>query len=486
MTTESSLQFIKTMTNAFRLALVALLALLWAVACQPATDTETAEISNPLTDPSTLDPDNPALQLAVAPPFKGVDVPFENYTINAAEAQTLSTPSGTQIHIPANAFVDADGKPVEGEVAIRYREFHRAEDIIASGIPMHEPETGDYMETAGMFEIRGDYQGQEVVLRADKKVRVDMASYVEGDQFNFYQLGPKDCRWQEKGTAAPQPNLAKAKAIAALNQQLENTAKQWRTPEEVENTVVEMEINYKRLPALRAFQNVLWEQVNAQVEEWVYETDWEEAEVEQTPAGIYELVLTAGDKNYRMPVRPVLSGKDQEKALSLFREETAANFERIQREQAQERQSIETKADLLRSFEVTEVGICNWDTWIRTKQAGDRRFLVNTRFDEVATRMMNDHPHKTSYFYVTDNRRSVIRYGAISFKYFARKANDKPGVMIAVLPDGSVAISSAKDIAAITENKANDSEITMPFVRLEERIKSIEDIQDLVEYAFNA
>lgn len=478
------------MTNAFRLALVAFFALLWVVACQPATDSETSKLDAPLTDATTLDPNNPAFKLAVAPPFDGVDVSFENYTINTSKDQTFSTPSGTQIHIPSDAFVDAEGNPVEGEVAIRYREFHSAKDIIASGIPMHDHETGDYMETAGMFEIRGEHNGKEVVLRADKKVRVDMASYVEGDQFNFYQLGPKDCRWQEKGTATPQPNLAKAQAIAALNQQLETTAKQWRTPEEVENMVFDMAVNYSKLPTLKAFKNVLWEYAGQEAEleknEWIFEETWDDAQVEQTPEGNYELVLTTENKSYRTKVRPILSGKDQETALANFREETAANYERLQLEQTQERQRIETKADLLRSFEVTQMGICNWDTWIRRQQEGDRRCVVNPRFDELVSHMINEKPNKTSYFYVTNNRRSVIRYNNHSLNFFIVKSNEDPGVMIAILPDGSVALSSSEAIAAVTKGVENNAEITMPFVRLDQRIESTNDIDDLIEYGFDS
>lgn len=478
------------MTNAFRLTLVAFFALLWVVACQPATNPETSELDNPPTDATALDPNNPAFQLAVAPPFEGVDVSFENYTVNASKDQTFSTPSGTQIHIPANVFVDAEGNPVEGEVAIRYRELHSAKDIIASGIPMHEHETGDYMETAGMFEIRGEQNGKEVVLRADKSVRVDMASYVEGDEFNFYQLGPKDCRWQEKGTTAPQPNLAKAKAIAALNQQLETTAKQWRTPEEVENMVFDMDVNYSKLPTLRAFKNVLWEHAGKGAEleknEWIFEMAWDDAKVEQTPEGNYELVLTSENKTYRTKVRPILSGKDQEKALASFREETAANYARLQLEQTEERQRVETKADWLRSFEVTQMGICNWDIWIRRQRDGDRRCVVNPRFDELASHIINEQPDKTSYFYVTNNRRSVIRYNNLSLGIFVVKPNEDPGVMIAVLPDGSVALSSSEDIAAATKGVEDNAEITMPFVRLDQRIESIDDINDLIEYGFGS
>ena len=61
---------------------------------------------------------------AVAPPFEGIDVPYQNFTVSAEEDQVLELENGTSIEIPANAFVDQEGKPVKGIVDIKYREFH--------------------------------------------------------------------------------------------------------------------------------------------------------------------------------------------------------------------------------------------------------------------------------------------------------------------------------------------------------------------------
>lgn len=474
------------MTNALRLLCVAVFTLLWMVACQAPMTSETNNTTDLTTTEESTPNRNPAFQLAVAPPIEGLDVPFQEYTIDAGQAQTLTTPTGTQLNIPADAFVNAEGKPVEGEVTIRYREFHTAEAIIASGIPMHEPETGDYMETAGMFEIRGEQGGSELFIRSDKDIRVDMASYVEGDEFNFYQLGPKDCRWKDKGTAAPTPNAQKAKDLAALNKKIDKVARQWRTPEEVTNTVFELDVDYSRVPALKAFRNVLWEYTgtgkNPEKNTWIYDISWEEAVVEQTPSGAYELTLTSGDQSFTTDVRPVLSGKDQEKALAHFRSTTAEEYERLEKE----RQEVMRRGELVRSFNVTDFGICNWDTWVRRQQvAGSKRFILAPQFDLATQDLIEENPTKVSYFHVTENQRSVVRYGAPSFNYFV--INDRePSTLLAILPNGQVAMCSATTLASAAQATVPNERIEVEFITLKEKATSISDIGDLINQALTS
>ncbi len=99
-------------------------------------------------------------------------------------------PGGSSIEIPANAFVDKSGKPVTGKVALKYREFHTASDILASGIPMlSNDESGNAksFESGGMFEISATSNGEEIDIAKDKKINVHMASDVAGD-FDFYYL----------------------------------------------------------------------------------------------------------------------------------------------------------------------------------------------------------------------------------------------------------------------------------------------------------
>lgn len=132
------------------------------------------------------------------PAFEGVDVPFYSFKFDAAKGTKISLDNGTSINVPKNAFVDKDGKTIAGEVELNYREFHNAADIIASGIPMHDPATGQYMETAGMFEMKGNQGGDDISIAPGKDIEVKMASYNQDGNFDFWQYDATKGAWSEQ------------------------------------------------------------------------------------------------------------------------------------------------------------------------------------------------------------------------------------------------------------------------------------------------
>ena len=155
----------------------------------PTTTTDT-------TATTTGDNNSNSATLAVRPPLNGVDVAKTSHKINGAKGGKIELPSGIVITIEPNIFVDKDGKPITEDIDILYREMHDAADILASGIPIQRP-NGEFMETAGMFEIEGNYQGQEIFVAEGKNINVKMASFNEGDRFDFWKMNPKDCSWTD-------------------------------------------------------------------------------------------------------------------------------------------------------------------------------------------------------------------------------------------------------------------------------------------------
>ncbi len=126
----------------------------------------------------------------VHPPFPGVDVRKNIYETDAAAGGEIEYPSGTRIFIPQNAFVDANGNEVKGNVTIDYREFRDPVDILVSGIPMDYDSGGvkNHFVSAGMFEMNASVNGQEVFLAPGKNVDMKFAVVDTGDDFNFYKL----------------------------------------------------------------------------------------------------------------------------------------------------------------------------------------------------------------------------------------------------------------------------------------------------------
>lgn len=148
-----------------------------------------------------LDLPEPEAAPTVQPPLPGVDIPFDAYTVDAAKGGTIEHASGSQLEIPANCFVDADGNPIEGEVNIDYREFHDIAEVFVSGIPMQYDSAGYayQFETAGMLDIRGSQEGKPVFIAPGKGIDVELISDNEDPKFNLYYLDEEQGAWAHLG-----------------------------------------------------------------------------------------------------------------------------------------------------------------------------------------------------------------------------------------------------------------------------------------------
>jgi len=139
----------------------------------------------------------------VKSPLPALDIPQTEFTVDAAMGGVITHSSGTQIYVPANAFVDASGQPLQGEVTISYREFRDQLDFVVSGIPMTYDTGGttQVFESAGMFEMNASVGEQEVFLAPGKQVDMQFASTDAAPSFNFYEYDAENGGWEVKGKA---------------------------------------------------------------------------------------------------------------------------------------------------------------------------------------------------------------------------------------------------------------------------------------------
>jgi hypothetical protein len=155
----------------------------------------------------------------IAPPFKALSIAPQKLEIDGSRDTLLTLSNGSSLTIPANAFVNTKGDTVKGKISLEYKEFHTAADIIASGIPMrYEDEKGkaQQMESAGMFEIRGKANNQDVFIAEGKKLGVNLASGVNGE-YDFFYLEEEGNK--QAGTLIP--------SAYAQNENKENKKVRW-------------------------------------------------------------------------------------------------------------------------------------------------------------------------------------------------------------------------------------------------------------------
>lgn len=121
--------------------------------------------------------------------------PSEDFIVDNSKGGVFSHPSGTQIHIPANAVAYENGKPVIGSYIISCTEYRNPAEMAFSGIPMvFHDKTGEYQfNSAGMYEIRGMKDGRPLELQ--QEIIIDFNCTKNEAGVNFYQLDDKTGEW---------------------------------------------------------------------------------------------------------------------------------------------------------------------------------------------------------------------------------------------------------------------------------------------------
>lgn len=191
------------MNNRFLIACLLLLGITWS-SC---SDSE----------PSS-DPIQEELKSLIQPPIPELVKDFERFEVQIAQGGAFKLPSGSSITVPAQAFVDEDGKAVTGKAELRFREYQDAVDVFLSGIPMRY-QNGRF-ETAGMFEVRAA-QGERVLeVAPGKSLDVRLASMKAEEDYDFFSLNEYEGWTMVDSSVKPEINTEKVvlkKKIKKMN-----------------------------------------------------------------------------------------------------------------------------------------------------------------------------------------------------------------------------------------------------------------------------
>jgi hypothetical protein len=155
----------------------------------------------------------------ITPPIEGLENKFKTYTVSNEKGGEFITSTGSKIFIPKNAFSDKNGELIAGNVDVKFREYHNSIDLFLSGIPMEYDAEGtkENFETAGMFEIQGNQNGEQVVINSNKKIKVVLASFQKDDDYRFFELQENKNDWTYTGENEPLINTSKEIKIDSLN-----------------------------------------------------------------------------------------------------------------------------------------------------------------------------------------------------------------------------------------------------------------------------
>ena len=245
------------------------------------------------------------------------------------QAKKFALANGSELIIPEEAFVNQKGEKIQEDIEIKYREFHKAAEIIASNIPMEYDSAGvSYpFESAGMFEIRAfQTNGQEVFMAKDKSIQVNMAADGQEGSFNHYYLEEKTNKkpqWKLLG-ASQLKNTETSSATfeydsASIIQEqviLEDGQEAIRTRIQIDGETYDLnremqdkpsfrlKFDLKKYPELKPFTKLYWKwqnmgdlTENPYVNSWVLDTPWEHIELNPLTQERYDSM------NFALPER---------------------------------------------------------------------------------------------------------------------------------------------------------------------------------------
>lgn len=407
------------------------------------------------------------------PPIPALDPAFSSWEWDVEKPFHQLTEHGSVIDFPAQSFVDAQGNVVTGTVQLKFREFKDASGPFLAGIPMTYQSTP--FSTAGSFELRAEQSGAPLFLRDKHCAQVKLASWYPGDDYDFFYLNEQSRDWEGIGTGRPEINTEKQKLKTLIDKTLSQPAfplnRQYLAlnymgildvyynndlsntkPAEVDPKLEAYGLGYADVYNYDQIQFegkdeiaslMVWKNIDkVAFPEWVNK---ELGTVRLIKGHLYELGVANSDSTKLFKVR--LEAIMPMKALFAFSPEDwnkryAATMQKVRDEQERYRQM----ASVYRTFEVSRLGIYNWDKLM--KEEGNIRLDANFLFKSN----VNDKLSEIQVVYLTGDNSGYITFNQENWKTIPLVPDPK-GRLLSVLPGDKIAYYTADRYARLPFDK---------------------------------
>ena len=430
-------------------------------------------------------------KLLVRPPIKSLNVsPKDLIVKNPTKITSFTLPSGTIITIPANTFVTQEGVIVTKPVKIKYKEFRAAEEIIASGVPMKVLDKEGYdnwMQTAGMFEIRGfDENNVAVKLAKCQEIEINFASDISGlyDSWFFDEVVGN---WRRIGSTddADSRIVTNKNLETEISQLRKRTTNKPQAPRSEDSNRLEFtDLDVRSIPELAGLKSVILIYDGNDSKDapdnnpWLSDPGrWLKKElVPRDQPRTYQLTLY-GDTKYSIPVRLPLQEAEMQLAKAQFQEKLA-QYQKDKALLADKENFAKRQRKFMRSMRIANFGFYNHDIlWEKDDVLTlDADFNFGD-FNEAALK-------NVMVYLITGDNRVVVSFSMEEWSTFrfSPKSDNK---LVALLPGDKAAIFSKKSFQEQLpemESSPNDNYVFQMEVK-EDKIDDIDDISTLLSWA---
>ncbi len=397
-------------------------------------------------------------QSMIDKPFKDLGDDFQEFRYSKSKGTKINLSTGTEIRIPSHAFQTLSGGEVKGAIKILYREFHSVSDIMLSGISMIFEDEGEQkdFESAGMFEIRANSNGETLELKPGKEIEVDLASYKKGN-FNQYVLDEKTEKWTYLEKSKPKINQRKMDRLDEKDSIL-NTLKPVCEvmPEEYNDGQDVFDLNYQFEDSQDwdIFAGAMWRIEGDEALKQRFRQDrqyYNQFEIMPFDScNTFNIALWEKQDNARVPdtsyylANPVWKGKQLDKVRQTYRKKIY-DFNNKAKALIRERKRISREADLVRSFKIRGMGIFNCDRVLDFLKMVPLAITIKFK-DKIV-----------NWWYLTQNKSIAIKYYGSDIPGFKYNPNSRNEI-IAVLPDNKIGVVSSKALEEAYHSCLSDRE----------------------------
>jgi hypothetical protein len=382
--------------------------------------------------------------------------------------------TGTVISIPENAFVDLHGNVVTEPVKIELQEFHSASDILLSGITMHYEENGvnESFESGGMFNIEGSCNGKEVEVAKGKSLKLELASYTNEEDYDFFQLDTISATWVKIGRTTALENRSKMNLMDSIRE-VENVPSNNEIPGLMDAgaTLLDIEVDYRKYPQLKDFYGLAWQVEASEKVSDISNTIWDHTTLLSSGSGLndFKLKLRSKDQVKEIKVQPVISQQERERIekrlVEARKAEAIANAEFL----ANANKRYESMANFQRNVSINGFGVYNCDRVIKYQEP----VTLNPQF------ILDGKPlgQLPPYYLISNDNSAVSQYNN-SFRIDLKRSNR----LLFILGGGQMAFVTNKQLLDFV----NPSKVSSDRQRIELQpvgfaVNTPEDLADLLK-----
>lgn len=160
------------------------------------------------------------------PPLPQFNPAFSVIAVNTSVDSAYVLENGTTIRIAAGSLLDSLGNPLSGNTKIRYRQFDNAVSIFLAGLPMDYSYVSPNMalQTAGMFEIRGE--NQNLLVNPEKPISITVGSNFTDTRQGFFKLNENNGQWG----LIEIPEVKTNREVETLRKRIAQLKPEWTIP----------------------------------------------------------------------------------------------------------------------------------------------------------------------------------------------------------------------------------------------------------------